>query len=345
MKILIHDNGTDFPRRWVEYCREKQLDFNLINCFDNNIIQRLKRANILLWRWEHGNYSEILAAKEILSAAEMMGIKVFPDKYTCGTYDNKISQKYLLESIGAPLVPTYVFYDEKTAFEWARQTSYPKVFKLSKGAGSMNVQLVKSKSKAVHLIKKAFGEGFKPIGGRLKENIIKLQGAHTRKAVDIWGKLQRLPHTLLRIRKANRQIGREHGYVCFQDFVPNNTFDTRITVIGNRAFGFTRNVRKNDFRASGSGSIDYDINRIDPRCISIAFAVAKNLHAQSMAFDFVRNVDGNPVIVEISYAYKAEAVYNCSSHWDPQLNLKSGHVWPPDAILEDILQELTEKNK
>ena len=42
-------------------------------------------------------------------------------------------------------------------------------------------------------------------------------------------------------------------YVYFQKFLPNNKYDIRIVVIGDRAFGFIRYNRENDFRASGSG--------------------------------------------------------------------------------------------
>lgn len=43
------------------------------------------------------------------------------------------------------------------------------------------------------------------------------------------------------------------GYIYFQDFIPNNNYDTRVKVIGNRCAALRRYNRKNDFRASGSG--------------------------------------------------------------------------------------------
>jgi hypothetical protein len=136
-------------------------------------------------------------------------------------------------------------------------------------------------------------------------------------------------------------MGREHGYAYFQDFIPDNEFDTRINVIaGKYAFGFTRNVRKGSFRASGSGSIDYDIGRINPRCVEIAFDIAGKLKVQSIAIDFLKNRDGNPLITEISYAYLAEAVYNCLGHWDLQMQWHDGHVWPTDLILTYILEQV-----
>ena len=75
----------------------------------------------------------------------------------------------------------------------------------------------------------------------------------------------------------------QKNYVLFQRFLPDNEFDTRITVIGDRAFGFRRMTRKSDFRASGSGIIDYDIGKIDLRCVDIAFRVSQQLGFQSMA--------------------------------------------------------------
>jgi hypothetical protein len=139
-------------------------------------------------------------------------------------------------------------------------------------------------------------------------------------------------------------IGRENGYVYFQDFVPDNQFDTRVTVIGNRAFGYIRKVRPNDFRASGSGDIDYDPDKIRPECVQIAFEVTQKVGSQSMAFDFVLESDGRPMIVEVSYCYVADFVYNCAGYWDNQLNWHKGHTWPQEAILVDFLESISENS-
>ena len=62
---------------------------------------------------------------------------------------------------------------------------------------------------------------------------------------------------------------------------------TKNLIIGDRAFCFTRNTRPNDFRASGSGSIDYNIERINERCIKIAFDTVEKLTTKSLAFFFI----------------------------------------------------------
>ncbi len=43
------------------------------------------------------------------------------------------------------------------------------------------------------------------------------------------------------------------------------------------------------------------------------------------------------MIGEISYAYSSSAVHACDGHWDSRGNWHEGHLWPEDAILEDLL--------
>jgi hypothetical protein len=58
-----------------------------------------------------------------------------------------------------------------------------------------------------------------------------------------------------------------------------------------------------------------------------------------MAFDFVLAANQQPLVVEVSYCYQAEAVYRCAGHWDDQLEWHEGHMWPQDAILIDLVEE------
>jgi len=51
------------------------------------------------------------------------------------------------------------FWNRQTARDWALQTGYPKVFKLSVGVGGRNVVLVRSQKEALGLIDQMFGPG------------------------------------------------------------------------------------------------------------------------------------------------------------------------------------------
>lgn len=115
---------------------------------------------------------------------------------------------------------------------------------------------------------------------------------------------------------------REKGYVYFQDFIPNNDSDTRIIVIGDKAFALRRYVRKNDFRASGSRNFGYAKELFDERCVSISFELSKKLGLQVGAFDFVFDQENTPLVVEVSYGYVTEVYYTCTAYWDEELNWK-----------------------
>lgn len=338
VRLAIHHSARSFSGRWMAYCDEQKIPYRLVNCLDSDIIAQLAAVDALLWHWHHQDSREQLMARHVIMAAEAMGVAVFPNTTTCWHFDDKVAQKYLLEAVGAPLVPTYVFYDLSEALRWIEGAVFPKVFKLRTGAGSLNVRLVRNAQEARTLAQQAFAGGFQPVASYRRDGLKRLRAARQKR--DLLGVVKRLPRTLAHIRQLNRAMGRERGYVYFQDFMADNQCDMRVTVIGNRAFAFTRNVRPGDFRASGSGDIVYDAGRIHPQCVPIAFEVTRQIGAQSLAFDFVLAANQQPMIVEISYCYDPAAVYQCPGHWDDQCQWHPGHMWPQEAILTDLLEGL-----
>lgn len=334
--IAIHHTPGTYSERWIAYCEANGVPFRRVNCLDSDILAQCRDVRGLLWQWRHDEPREKLCARQIIAGLEEFGTLVFPNLRTSAHYDDKLAQKYLLEAIDAPLVPTWIFYSEEEALAWVNQASWPKVFKLRCGAGSNAVQLVRSCADAESLVRRAFGAGFVAVGGYFTDARSRVR--KTKGWAQIWAKIRRAPHTIARRIALRRETPRERGYIYFQEFLPNNAFDTRITVIGERAFGFTRGNRPDDFRASGSGNIVYDRSRIDERCVRVAFEVAARLRTQSLAFDFLFDPAGRPMIGEISYCYIAAAVHACAGHWRRNGEWCGGNVWPEDAIIEDLLR-------
>jgi glutathione synthase/RimK-type ligase-like ATP-grasp enzyme len=341
-QIAIHHRQRSYSDRWIAYCEEHGIPYKVVNCLASDILQQLVDASGLLWHWTLNDPSEHLIARQLLRALEVRGIPVFPNTSTCWHYNDKIGQKYLLEAIGAALAPTHVFYNLADALSWIEKATFPKVFKLSKGAGSANVRLVHSADEARRLTKQAMSAGFSPVASYTQDVPKRFRVA--RKRGDLFGVLRRFPAVLAKIRQLNHEMGHERGYIYFQNFIPGNEFDTRITIIGNRAFGFTRNARPGDFRASGSGDINYDMARINMQCVRTAFEVARKIASQSLAFDFVLDENRRPLILEVSYCYDASAVYACTGHWDEQLKWHPGQMWPQDAILSDFIGKVYDAN-
>jgi glutathione synthase/RimK-type ligase-like ATP-grasp enzyme len=333
--VAIHGHIGSYSDRWIMYCTEKRIPFRCVNCLATDVVAQCEGLDGLLWHWTQVDPPHLLVARQIIASLESKRLVVFPNVVTCWHYDDKVAQKYLLEAIGAPLIPTWVFTSQGDAMRWIEAATWPKVFKLRCGAGSTNVRLVRSRRQATALCRQAFGRGFPAVVGYLSDMQTRLRKAKT--AYEFWERLARAPQTLLHVLALRRQMPRQQGYLYFQEFLPGNSFDTRITVIGDRAFGFMRANRPNDFRASGSGSIVYAPEKVDKRCVEIAFRVADRLGTQSLAFDFLFNPHHEPMIGEISYCYMASAVHACEGHWDCQGAWHGGHVWPEEAILEDLL--------
>lgn len=336
MKLGIHHTKGTFSDRWISYCEQKKIPYKIVNCYESDIIQQLDDCDALLWHHQQTNYKDVLLAKNLLFSLEQTGKVVFPDFNMGWHFDDKVAQKYLLESIDAPLVPSYVFYDKKSALEWVAKTTFPKVFKLKGGSGSGNVKLARTKTDAKKFINRAFGAGFSQIDawGGLKDRYRKVkEGKKTLKHfINGLGRLV-IP------TEYDKMHGREKGYAYFQDFIPNNPSDYRLKIANGRVWGLQRMVRKNDFRASGSGNYILDNNKIPKAMINIVFDLSKTLNITSAAFDFVLH-KGKPLIVEISYGYGLEEVELKNGYWTSDLEEHNEYFDPCHWMLEEVIEKL-----
>jgi glutathione synthase/RimK-type ligase-like ATP-grasp enzyme len=335
--IAIQNSTFGFHPRWIAYCEKKGIPFKRVNCYANDLIEQLKDCKALMWHFNQGSHRDNIIAKQILFALEHTGFQVFPDFRTAWHFDDKVAQKYLFESINAPLVPSYVFFNKQDALDWLENTNFPKVFKLRGGAGSQNVRLVKSKLECIKLINKAFGKGFPKYHawGSFKERWYKF-----RKGKMPFFEVAKGFIRLFYAPPYARLGANEVGYVYFQDFIPMNDSDIRIIVIDGKAFGLKRFVRDGDFRASGSGNFAFEKELFDPQSIEISFDVNKRLNLQVGVYDFVFDEANNPLIVEISYGYAHEAYDNCPGYWDENLVWHEGKTikeeWMVDLVLKNI---------
>ena len=342
MKIAIHPSKISYSDKWIDYCKEKNIPYKIVDCYKSDIIRQLSDCDVLMWHYHHKNSKDVLFARQLLYALEASGKKVYPDFHTGWHFDDKVGQKYLLEAIGAPLVPSYVFYSKSETKQWIRHTAFPKVFKLRKGSGSATVKLVKSRKHADRLISKAFGSGFRqydPWGG-LKERwrLFKLGKSNFTDLLEGIGRI---------IIKTDFEkiIGKEKGYVYFQDFIEGCTFDIRVTVIDNKCYVFKRLIREKDFRASGSHIESHSKEGIPMEIVELSFKIRKALKLQSVAFDFIISSENKPLITEISYAFGWEEG-DADGYWDSDLNWHEESFNPFGVMVENLIKSVeTTKQK
>lgn len=113
--------------------------------------------------------------------------------------------------------------------------SFPKVLKSAQGAGSSNVFLAKENKDIKNIKSKFFNKNLK------------------NKAISIQRKLK-LSSKEYEIYNYRRK---EFSLFVEQEFIPNLKHDFKVLVFGDRYFILKRSIRRNDFRASGSGHFEF----------------------------------------------------------------------------------------
>ena len=332
-----------FSDDWVESLTRAGHEPVLVDAGKPDFFERVRACDGFMWWFAHLPYPRNFARRIIQALQHGMGIPLFPNWETIWHFDDKISQNFLLQAADIPTARTWVFWFRNDAIEFCRTAQYPLVIKLAGGITSENVRLLHDFAEAEYWIDRLFGAGTVALE---KPTLDGINGARKRVKDGLRLMVKGLDPSPSRRNDLHRD------YLMVQEFLPDNGHDTRITVIGNRAFGFRRFNRPDDFRASGSGRIDWDQSEIDLEFVRLAFRAARKLNSQSLAVDGLYRPGRQHVLVEISYYYEGWALHECPGHWemrgDPesgQLEWVEGKVRPQDAILDDFLALVDSKHE
>jgi len=278
-------------------------------------MEHVKPCSVVLWRPNLDAPFCEEGKEKVFFLESLLGKRVVPNWATFWHYDNKRAQAYFCKAAGIPIPRTWISFSRTEAAELIRDVSFPVVSKTAGGAASAHVRLLRTARDAMREIREVFNVGI----------IAKVSSR-------LGGDLR------LSSRTRNR-------YVLWQEYVPGNSRDLRVTVIGRRhVFAFWRNNRPGDFRASGSGSIDYAVENVERECLYCA-QVCRRYGFDSMAFDIVYK-NGAFVVLEMSYAFNDRAIYDAPAHYvvseDGVLTRENGHVWPQEltiAYVQSLLDD------
>lgn len=342
MKIGLLLNSINRLSPYCENFRKllviNNIPYKVLDPNSYTLLDDLRECSHLLFRHSQGD-TDLKIYETIFNIAHRMyGIKCLPDFQSFWQYEDKIKEYYLLKCHGFPIIESHVFWNIEHADAFLKEAHYPIVAKLPKGAASINVVIVNTPEEGKVINEQVFNQGVR--AGRLnnKSNLASFHKAGLTK----YGK------TVLRHFLINAGVIKDKSYfpewqiqkdsILYQKYLPNNPFDQRIVVIGKRAFGARRFVRKNDFRASGSGDFDLDPKAIDPRCIEISFSISEKLNFSAMAYDFLYDEDNKPCINEFGYCFADYVVRDCPGYWDEKLCWHAVSNWPQYYQLADFLQ-------
>jgi glutathione synthase/RimK-type ligase-like ATP-grasp enzyme len=273
------------------------IDWGRVDINAHGWVEKLKLFDAVLWPPGCMGIKPSSHLKEkIFFLQYHMKKLVVPNFETVWHFESKVAQSFLFEWYGIPTPRTVVTSRLSDAYSLLSTEKYPVVFKTSSDAASRGVRLVKRRPRALFLAWRSLYSGF-------------------------WSKVAR---RLLRLDYRD-------NVSYWQAFIPKNERDLRITAIGTKyAFGFWRENRPNDFRASGSGLINYR-QPIPKDLLIFCLETNRRLDFDSMAYDIIFD-DGKFLLTEISYTYMDGAIHNADGYYEylgnSELVFREGHTWP-----------------
>ncbi|MEA2464218.1 MAG: hypothetical protein QOJ98_1965, partial [Acidobacteriota bacterium] len=311
---LDHDPQRSFSDRWIELLTAAGHEARVVDALSLDLFEQLRDCDGFMWWFPPTALPRDHARRLTMALSHVTHLAIFPDWQLAWHYDDKIAQSYLLQAANIPAPRTWVFWRKTDALGFCRDARYPLVMKLACGYRSTNVALLRDAGEAKYWIGRMFSDGLVTLRRRTYRDLRRFIGGDPP----------------------------EKNYFLVQEFIADNAFDTRVTVIGDRVFAFRRFNRPGDFRASGSGAIDIDPSQIALTALHLAVRTARALGAHSLCTDILHR-NGEAVVGELSFFYEGWAVRQCPGHWlarGDELEWVEGVMAPEDAILKDFLSRL-----
>ncbi|QLY39822.1 hypothetical protein HF295_02685 [Hujiaoplasma nucleasis] len=316
IKQKIYDKlaTVDWSVKFECFFKKYNIPYDTVYIDRLDWIKNIKQYDLIIWKPKFmGNESSQFFKEKVYFIQHILKKIIIPNYETVWHFDSKIAQSYIFDHINAKVVKTYTSFDYNESIRIANNLDYPIVVKKSNGAGSTGVSLCKSKKKLIRKIDNHF------IFNKFKNHILNTKHDN-------------------------------FGYFYAQKFLKNNLKDLRITVIGDKyAFWFWRTNRNNDFRASGSGLIDYN-TPVDKSIIEYCAKINKDNNFDSMAYDILFDEKGNFYIIEMSYGYSDIAVRNSNGYFyiseDGTVNdFIKGHYWPQELWVKWLISKVDKKKE
>jgi glutathione synthase/RimK-type ligase-like ATP-grasp enzyme len=310
------------------------VEYELVSLDGTDWMDVARAFDVIVWKPAvMGPQAAAHFKEKIFFLQHHLGILTLPNYETIWHFESKIAQSYLFALYDVPTPRTTVSFDYYDARKALAAQELPLVVKEAFGAASSNVQLVRERGAAERLLVDRFAS-------QLSDEARLSKGSRWRAALSslfsrwLWAKLK------------DKARGTEHFRpVYWQEFLAGNDADLRVTAIGDQyAVAFWRKNRPNDFRASGSGRIDYE-REIPLDVVERCLALNRQLGFDSMAYDLVRKGD-EFVVLEMSYAYLDRAVYNAGRHYRRMdtggLELVPEAMWPETLWIKWLLHRVAQ---
>lgn len=234
--------------------------------------------------------------EDVVLGLETAGALVIPSFRFLRAHHNKVFMEILRQVQGPPEANTLGSKGFGTYEDYA-QNPYrlPAVIKSASGAGSSGVRLLRTPSQALRVARRMSWCGWN--GGALIEFVRRL------------------------VRRGYVPYSLHRRKFIVQDFVPGLAWDFKVLLYGSRVFVVRREVREDDFRASGSGLVSWPQD-VGAGLLDFAWTIYRCLDVPHASFD-VAQTDGGFHLIEAQFvSFGPLTVEKSPHHWE-----RCGDAW------------------
>jgi glutathione synthase/RimK-type ligase-like ATP-grasp enzyme len=290
--------------KFERFAKNNNIPYSFLNIHGDNWINECLNYDLIVWRPFSDPSSLYEERTKIAYIEKFLKIRCHPSYNELWTYEDKIRLYYHLAAFNLPVIPTFISFDETECLNKLDSFEYPLVSKSYVGSSSFGVSKLNTRKEARKHILKAFSKGL----------------------------------------NTGFPYFRQKGYVYFQKFIRDATYDLRIIIVGSKIFGYYRMTPNDDFRASGAGLVVKEDLPVE--AVMLAMKVKEVMPSTILAVDLLKSEkEGKFYIIEASINIDVETpeqlkVNSISGYYllkDGSLEFHPGKFWLQELLLEEIV--------
>lgn len=300
--------------RYERFCKVNDIPYGIYDIERSNWLEEAEKYDVFVCHTDSNPSDQDMLESKLYVLENHLNKYCFPNFHELWQYENKNRSNYLYQIYNLPTIPTKLTYSYEEAVEIMHNIKFPFITKTSIGAGSTGVKKINSKSEALRYIKKIFS---------------------------------------YRGLKSQYPYYRQKNYFYIQEFIDDATFDLRVMLVGNMAFGYYRYPNKGDFKASGSGNTEK--KAIPEEALRLAIEVRNKLNSRQMGIDLLYSDKTNQYyIIETSLFNQIDTpeqlvIDGIPGYYDisniDNIVFKEGKFWIQELVLRDVIEEWDEQHK
>lgn len=314
---FYESRGLVSPRaswlRYERFCINNGIRYGFYDIYRSDWIEQAAQYDIIVWQTDSNPAEQHIAESKIYVLEHVLKKECFPSFHEVWQYEDKCRENYLYSALDIPSIPTVVTNSLDEALHSIDTADYPFIYKDYIGTGSREVVKIDSRSRARKLVYRIFMKGKK----------------------GLWG------HFFVK------------NIFYMQKFMADATFDLRVMMSGEKAFGYYRYPKKGDFKASGAGN--YEKKEIPEDVLRLAYDIKRKLGVRQVGVDFLYSpAEGKYYVIETSVFNRIDTpeqlvVNGVAGYYDmsdlDNITFRPGKFWIQELTLQYLVESYAAKKE